>query len=515
MGFEFMQREISSRYFLLNLILLTAFFLLGAFNHAFAQSSEQVQLTQAGELEGLVINGKEVRRLKNNVIFKQGNTTLYCDSAYMYVAENNIEAFGKILINKGDSVEVTGDKLLYSGATRKATILGDVFLKDNQGMTLKTKFLDYDFSNKSAHYINGGVVKDKENTLTSEIGSYNTVNKQISFKKNVVLINPKYQTYSDTLIYNTINKTAYFKGPTHIKTKDGNLYAEDGEYNTIKGSAIFKGRARIEQGDYVLEGNKLNYNEKAKIGHAEGNVIITSKKDSILVYGDHGYYDGYNGFTRVHGHALMRMKTGKDTLLLKADTLISINDSIKNKKQLLAYRHVRIFKSDLQGKCDSLVYNMIDSTIYFYQKPVLWSNNSQLSADSIRIKMKNNQVDKMFMKVNAFIISEDSIQNHNQVKGRAMLAQFKQNKIQRVDVNGNGESIYFALEKDSLLIGLNKIICSNMVIRFKDNTLNTFSFLTKPDANFIPPHEIAEPDKELKGFRWRIKETPKKEEFIR
>lgn len=510
-----MQKEISSKFVFIKLVVFILLFNCFTIYNCFAQAGDQVELTQAGELEGLVINGKEVRRLKYNVIFKQGNTTLNCDSAYMYVAENNIEAFGKILINKGDSVKVTGDRLLYSGATRKATILGDVYLKDNQGMTLKTSYLDYDFSNKSAHYINGGVVKDKENTLTSESGSYNTVTKQISFKKNVVLINPKYQTSSDTLIYNTVNKIAYFKGPTKIKTKDGNLYAEDGEYNTIKGSSIFKGKAKIEQGDYILEGNKLNYNEKAKTGNAEGNVIITSKKDSIVVFGDYGYYDGVKGFTRVHGNALMRMKSGKDTLLLKADTLISINDSIKNKKQLLAYKHVRIFKSDLQGKCDSLVYNMIDSTIYFYQKPVLWSNSSQLSADSIRIKMRKNQVDKMYMRVNAFIISEDSVKNHNQVKGRSMLAHFIQNKIQRVDVNGNGESIYFALEKDSLLIGLNKIVCSNMVIRFKDNTLNTFSFLTKPDANFIPPHEIAEPDKELKGFKWRIKETPKKEEFVR
>jgi hypothetical protein len=65
-------------------------------------------------------------------------------------------------------------------------------------------------------------------------------------------------------------------------------------------------------------------------------------------------------------------------------------------------------------------------------------------------------------------------------------------------------------EGDTLLMGMNRMLCSKMEIRFKDNKANTIKALTTPDATFIPPHEIQEPDKRLKGFMWRINERPKR-----
>jgi hypothetical protein len=128
--------------------------------------------------------------------------------------------------------------------------------------------------------------------------------------------------------------------------------------------------------------------------------------------------------------------------------------------------------------------------------------------------MKNRTIDRMYMYTNAFIVSEDSLKNLNQIKGRDMTAFFEAGNIRRVDVNGNGESIYFALEGDSVLTGMNKTVCSDMVLKFKDKKLQTISFLTNPDASFIPPHELKEPDKRLKGFKWRIDEKPTKQQVL-
>jgi hypothetical protein len=60
------------------------------------------------------------------------------------------------------------------------------------------------------------------------------------------------------------------------------------------------------------------------------------------------------------------------------------------------------------------------------------------------------------------------------------------------------------------MMGMNRMLCSKMEIRFKDNKANTIRALTTPDAVFIPPHEIEEPDRRLKGFSWRINERPAK-----
>src|SRR5687768_10098317 len=169
----------------------------------------------------------------------------------------------------------------------------------------------------------------------------------------------------------------------------------------------------------------------------------------------------------------------------------------------------------MQGIADSVEYLTEDSIRYFYNKPVLWSQGNQLTADSISMLIKNNAINKIFLKANAFVISTDTLLNYNQIKGRKMTAEIADSKIKRVLVEGNGESLYFALdEKNSILMGMNKIICSNIIIRFKEGRVNNLSFYVKPEANFIPPHELKKDQMTLKGYSWKIDERPTREEVV-
>jgi hypothetical protein len=80
-----------------------------------------------------------------------------------------------------------------------------------------------------------------------------------------------------------------------------------------------------------------------------------------------------------------------------------------------------------------------------------------------------------------------------------------------VIVEGNGECIYYILsDKTAEMTGVNKIICSNITIRFKEGKVNNLSFYKQPDGRFIPPQEITEEDIRLKGFVWKQKEKPVK-----
>ena len=94
-----------------------------------------------------------------------------------------------------------------------------------------------------------------------------------------------------------------------------------------------------------------------------------------------------------------------------------------------------------------------------------------------------------------------------------------------VFVEGNGESLYFALQEqestDSTLLkttatmGMNRIVCSNMKINFKVGKVDNISFYVMPDASFIPPHELKIEDKKLKGFIWRIQDRPIRDEVVK
>ncbi|MBC6988335.1 OstA-like protein [Hymenobacter sp. BT491] len=466
-------------------------------------------LPGAGQLIGGKFNGVEIRKLIGNVSFKQENTLLYCDSAYQYIDRNAIEAFSNVRIVQGDTVTITGDRATYDGDTRKARMTGNVTMRDPR-MTLTTTLLDYDLNRNLAYYSTGGHLTDPENTLDSQFGYYNTATKVFSFKRNVELVTKDNHISTDTLQYNTVSKIAYFLGPTRIKGQQGTLYAENGYYNTITRLSNFQRNAKIETPNYLIGGDKLMYDEAQAYGVATGNVTMVSKKDNITIRGEVGRYWRGLGRAKVYGSPVMRNISGKDTLYLAADTLVSVEGRPPQNAAgvLYAYRKVKIFRRDLQGRCDSLTYNRQDSIIYLDKNPVLWSDQNQLTADSMQIRQRKGKVDQMRLYANAFIVGQDTLLNFNQVKGRNMVAYFVDNRIKKVDVLGNAESLYFALDGDTAVTGMNKAVSSNMALRFAENKLKTISFLTNPDASFIPPHELKEPDKKLKGFQWRATERP-------
>ncbi|CAN5572106.1 OstA-like protein [soil metagenome] len=480
---------------------------------AFAQKTDKIRYSAEGSLENGVRNGEKVKKLIQGVVFKQKNTTIFSDSAYFYEDRNAIEAFGKVKIKEGDTITITGKNLLYDGDLKVAKMIGDVVYTDPT-MTLYTDFLNYDMIAKLATYYNGGKLVDPENTLTSLKGYYDTQAKFISFKEDVVLVNPEYTLNSDTLQYNTITKVAYARGPTNIVTNDSTiLNTIEGTFNTTeKQSTFVKGEIVTE--NYILSGDVLYGDDLQQYYTASENVKMVSLKDEVIITGDQGWYRKSDGVTHVFGNSVMRKAVNKDTLYLSADTLVSIEQPGVNNKIILAFHDVKIFKSDLQGKSDSLSYNFSDSTIYLYQQPVLWSEGNQILADSINIQMANNDIDRMNMTSNSFVISQDTIKNFNQIKGRDMVAFFRDSRIDRVNVYGNGESIYYVLE-DTLTMGMNRSLSSNMLIKFKDNKADRITFYTKPDASFIPPHEIKAPDTRLQGFKWYEELRPKKEDVLK
>ncbi len=478
----------------------------------------KVKLKQAETLRGSVQNGVRVDWVIGKVVFEQSETIIYCDSAIFNKIKNSIEAYGHIRIVEGDSVTVTASRLTYDGNKKIAYLRRNVVFNKLETATLYTDFLDYDRLKNTARYFNNGKLVDSTNTLTSVKGYYDLIANLASFKTDVVAVNKDNTLRSDTLQYHSRSKIIYFRAHTEVKDKvDRTGYYESGFYDTkSKTSDLAKGD--FETPTYKLKGAKLFLDDVKQFYRAKGDVVMTSKEENMHIYGDDGFYDKKNMISKVYGHAYVaRISDENDTLFISADTLVSIDSNDPKKKRLLAYKNVRIFKSDLQGRADSLAYQSSDSTLYFYGDPVLWTEGNQMTADSINVLLVRKKINRIDMISMAFVASQDSLKNFNQIKGRKMTAYFDDKNIHHVVVEGNGESVYFALqkleEKDStqnitIVSGMNKIICSNMKINFKAGKINNISFYVKPDASFIPPHELKKEVTELKGFAWRGADRP-------
>ncbi|MCC3158757.1 LPS export ABC transporter periplasmic protein LptC [Hymenobacter sp. 15J16-1T3B] len=478
------------------------------------KASKVELLPGARELVGGSFNGQQIRKVIGNVSFRQDDALLFCDSAYQYVDRNAIEAFSNVRVVQNDTITITGDRGAYNGDTRTARMTGNVVMRDPR-MTLTTQTLDYDLNRKTAFYSTGGHLTDPENTLDSQRGYYNTETQVFSFRTNVKLVTKDYTITNDTLQYNTQSKVAYFFGPTRIVGKQGNIYAEKGTYNTRTRVSDFQRNAKIETPNYLLGGDKLVYDETRQYGVATGNVSMTAKKDNVVIRGDVGRYWRGLGRAKVYGSPVMRNISDRDTMYLAADTLVNVESKSETDPGIVyAYRKVRIWRGDLQGRCDSLTYNRRDSVIYLNRNPVLWSQKNQLTADSMEVRLRRQKIDQMRLYANSFIIGQDTLLNFNQVKGRNMVAYFVDSKLRKVNVLGNAESLYYALDNDTATTGLNKAVSANMVMRFADNKLQTISFLTEPDASFIPPHEFKPEDQKLKGFQWLIEQKPTRRQVL-
>ncbi len=479
---------------------------------AIPTNPNQLEIIKADSLVGMNLPFMQIRKLMGNVGLRQGTTLLYCNLAVLNETTNILEAYGKVKIIQADTVTITGDTAYYFGNERKAKINGRVKL-DDKTIILSTNKLDYDLNSSVAFYNTGGKVLDKKSTLTSKEAYYNTVTKLVNFKTNVKVLDKEGNLSADSLRYSTLSKEAFFVAPTLIVNKKDTTYANPGsQYNTLTKISNLKGRSTVKTEDYVMIADTMIYDPPTEIGIANGNISFVSKKDKAILTGDKGRYSKKTGITRVFGHALLKNIFENDTLFLNADTLVSLDNKETKVKKLYAYKKVLMYKSDMSARCDSLSYNVSDSTIYFYQKPIIWNTKNQSEADSINIGLRHNKIKIMNMKGKSFVISIDTLVNYNQIKGRKMVVNFTDSsRVEKVTVEGNGESIYYAIDEKNTVTGMNRVQCGKMNINFAKNKVSRIAFLAKPDGKFIPPKEIKPDDKELDGFRWRLAERPTKE----
>ncbi|WP_133557900.1 OstA-like protein [Algoriphagus boseongensis] len=475
--------------------------------NAFAQQSSTLEINQADLLRGA--NGFE--RLLGNVKMTHQNSLIYCDSAHFFRNENRAQLFGNVKIEDlQDPIVTTGRYAEYDGNTKIAKLRNNVRFT-NQETTLTTDYLDYNRETNIATYFNKGKVVDSVNVLTSERGVYEVNLEKITFLDDVVLENPDYTLKTGNLEYYTIPKTSETVGLTNIVSKEGyTLDAQKGSfYDTQKKQFRFFDGI-VENETSRIKAMELFYDENLAYYEGKEDVRVLNKERDVEVFGDEGKYWEEKKYSLIYGNSLVRRYFEKDTLYLAADTLISQDSEADTAKFLLAFHKIRLFKTDLAGISDSLKYNYSDSSIQLFQDPVLWNNKSQIEADTMIFYIANEQLDRVFMKDKAFAIMTDTLLNYNQMKGRKMTGYFKEGQIETLQVDGNGESLYFALEADTLTQGVNRILSANIKMVFKDGAVQKANFMVRPDGKFTPVQKLDDKTSKLEGFQWRIEEKPDK-----
>ena len=542
-----------------------------------------------------------VKWISQGLQLRIDSTNIYADSAVIY-GDNRVYAYGNVVIQQGDSLNVFTDTLYYYKETDVADLIGEVALQQGTKQ-LWTTNLTYHLGEQYGSYSNGGVLVDKDLQVSSKQGIYYADREETVFKDSVVVLHPKFNLAADSMKYLSTESKVIFTGPTNIYTEEAKIYCESGYYDLanekaefnqnaqyagdqkkatadtirynsnlgevemsgnvyveeldkringsylkyiektgetfIKGDpAIYtdstrqmrspeifynektnqvttKGSGVIQDGDLVMEAEQFDFDQASGIGRAVGNVMWTDTVKHLGIHADTMFYEKESGYVLAYGanRTLFYTVIEQDTLFITADTLNMISqvdttgesDSIRLIK---AYHDVRLLKSDMQGRADSLTFNDRDSLFTFFGDPVLWSDTTQFSADSIHMSIKNNQIDDVILIQKAIIITELYQTYYDQIKGRSIVAHFDSSAIHDMWVTGNAESIYYTRDDQSAFIGVNKTICSKMYFTFINNEIHLLKYFGENSSSMMPMGEAPHSTLRLEGFRWRTEERP-------
>ena len=181
---------------------------------------------------------------------------------------------------------------------------------------------------------------------------------------------------------------------------------------------------------------------------------------------------------------------------------------------ITVWHHAKIFKSDLQAVADSITFSNSDSLVRCYVKPIIWTEGTQLTADTIFLQLKNKKLDNMDLIRSSFVVNTQGDSTYfNQISGKKIRGIFNNNKLSTLFVDGNAESLYFDYENNKAS-KLNHSLSSRIRIQLKENKPSLIVFLSKVDAQLYPVPGLKDDQKILKGFIWKPKDRPVSKESI-
>ncbi|MBQ9312303.1 MAG: hypothetical protein IJ213_04575 [Bacteroidales bacterium] len=458
--------------------------------------------------------------LIDNVVFVHNGMTMYCDSAIYNKKDNYFFAY-KNIVMVDKQTTLSGDELQYYGNEKIGYLSGKEVVLEDDDVTMLTDYLLLDRNDNTVRYLTGATIWNSEDTLKSNEGVYYIDDKLFYFLYSVELFSEKAYMNTDTLIYNTKSKQADFFGKTNINTSDSiNVIATQGSYNSKTEEIYSEQRPDVYTKEQYLTADTIYYNKKEKTGYAYGKIFIQDTTQDVIIECNKVLLSKIDTLSvaTLSDSILCRQIDKEDTLYFHSDTMFVTMDTNFNAKKLDAYYHCKFFRSDMQGAAEFCTYLVDDSILTMLVRPILWNEESQLTADTIQLKVSDKHAEKIFMYPNPLIVqnSDTTTQEHfNQVKGKNLEGWFENNNIKYAEVTGNVEIVYYLWDenkkkKTKELIGVNIGQSKQLNLYFKSGTIKKLSAVSNPNYYIDADENISEEIKRLKGFVWSITDKPTK-----
>lgn len=514
--------------------------------------------------------GLHVDAVGNTSIVQGDSLKIFADTLG-YNSQTGIAwLIGRVMLLNGDQ-ELYTDRLRYDTRTRIATyehgawlargetrifsingtydvarrLVGfkDSVLVQSPEFRLKSDSLGYDVGLERTLFAGPTRIKLDQADLYCESGYYSLREEIGLFRENAQYADTVKQASADQIFYNRRIGSIRLIGdeqPAEYREKERLAIGDTLQYNERTGDFRIRGGAQFYDGGQALEADGIDYNTRTERFSTLGRSILkdgsqtleadrvynADTTDLVFVKGSVILHDSINKFdlrcdsaifqkSRSYFSAMgkppiLRFLMESDTLYLIADRIVSerMEDST-DARRIRAFPNVFIYKSDMQAVCDSASYAVADSAFSLFHDPVIWSDSTQFTSDTLTMKLSENRIDSILLLKNALILKTVTRDLHyDQIKGRNIYTKLVDGAPGHMVVSGNAQTVYYPQDEGGRFIGVNTSECSDMVILFSDRQIRDIFYLKQPKSEMKPMGSARHEDLRLEGFRWRESERP-------
>ncbi|MGB4850523.1 MAG: OstA-like protein [Saprospiraceae bacterium] len=485
----------------------------------------------------------DIAELNGEVVLEQGTRQLWTNDLTYHLDERFGEYHNGGTLIDGE-MQVTSKKGIYQAREEKVVFKDSVVVLDPK-FNIAADSMTYLAGASKVLFTGPTNIYTKAAKIYCESGFYDLNSEIAEFNRNAQYAGDQKKATADTIRYFSKEGEVTMSGHVFVDERDRRInsshlrYLENTGETWITGSpAIYsdstklirspeifynektnqvstKGASVIRDGSLVMKMDDSNFDQNTGIGHAIGNVEWRDTLKNIGIRSERIDYSKQNSYLLAYGKTRPYFFTliEADTMFIAADTLnmLTVVDTLNvmdSSRMIRAYNDVRIFKSNMQGWTDSLVFYEQDSLFTFYGQPVLWSDTTQFSADTIEMHLQNNQIKDIILNRKAMIVSEEFGTYYDQIKGKRIVADFDSSEIKQMWVTGNAESIYYTKDDQSAFIGVNQTICSKMFFEFNKGQIHLLKYYGDNSSTMLPMSDANHDKMRLEGFLWRADERP-------
>lgn len=474
---------------------------------------------------GFFHRGGSMKDSEGNVIESRDGTYTTNDNTFVF--EHDVEMYM-------DSIRILTTKLIYNTDSQVARFgeatnmwKDDGFLYADDGW--------YDRNGKEVHFSNRVYMNDPSYEAWSDDVNYDQKSGEINMYRNSQILDTTHKAYYtanhiryerdtvDGVVTMTEEPAIIFCGENENKVVDTLYFGADTlvtfalRKNDIPAEEIAASKQRYEDITYDTLKKKREElaaeREKKKTEKMRdaGKLPPTVPPKGKMAKRDSTVAPVPDSLLAMPGSSMLAaadsVRTAIDSVGTVQDSSSAVIDTT-HIRMLYAYHNVKAYRSDIQARCDTVIFSSLDSIARMYGTPIMWNEvKNQLTAETMNILIRNGGLDRSSMVTDSWIISQEDSVHFNQIKSTEMMGYFHDNQLYRFDALGGVNALFYLDEKGSLTT-VNLKEAKSMTALVKDGNAQRILYMETVKSDAYPILELEAEKHRLKDFVWRGEERP-------